>query len=167
LEGKEKYRIEVSNRFAALEDLDAEMEINGKTIRENINISAKESIDYNEMRKYKPCFDEGCSKLLDQGKQAKLQWLQERSEINCDNLNNVRPEASTNFTNKIRQYTKNKINELAKISKNKNIRDLYKEINEFKRGYQPGNNLVNDDNGDLFADSQTFEIHGRTTFLSY
>jgi hypothetical protein len=44
-EGKEKYRVEVSNRFAAFEDLDAEAEINtvwGK-IRENIKMSAKES----------------------------------------------------------------------------------------------------------------------------
>jgi hypothetical protein len=28
VQGKEKYRVEVSNRFAALEDLDAEVEIN-------------------------------------------------------------------------------------------------------------------------------------------
>jgi hypothetical protein len=28
VEGKEKYRVEVSNRFAALEDLDIEVEIN-------------------------------------------------------------------------------------------------------------------------------------------
>jgi hypothetical protein len=28
VEGKEKYRVDVSNRFAALEDLDAEVEIN-------------------------------------------------------------------------------------------------------------------------------------------
>jgi hypothetical protein len=27
------------------------------------------------------------------------------------------------------------------------------EINEFKRGYQPRNNLVKDENGDMFADS--------------
>jgi hypothetical protein len=35
VEGKEKYRVEVLNRFAALEDLDAEVEINTiwKTIR--------------------------------------------------------------------------------------------------------------------------------------
>jgi hypothetical protein len=28
VEGKEKYHVEISNRFAALEDLDAEVEIN-------------------------------------------------------------------------------------------------------------------------------------------
>jgi hypothetical protein len=38
-------------------------------------------------------------------------------------------------------------------SKNKNIRDLYRGINEFKRGYQPQSNLVKDENGDLLADS--------------
>jgi hypothetical protein len=38
VDGKEKHRVEVSNRFAALEDLDAEVEINSawKTITENI-----------------------------------------------------------------------------------------------------------------------------------
>jgi hypothetical protein len=38
-------------------------------------------------------------------------------------------------------------------SKNKNIRDLYRRINEFKRGYQPRSNLVKDENSDLLADS--------------
>jgi hypothetical protein len=77
VEGKEKYRVEVSNRFAALEDLDAEVDINTiwETIRENIKISAKESLGYYEPKQHKPWFDEGCSELLDQRKQAILQWL--------------------------------------------------------------------------------------------
>jgi hypothetical protein len=68
VEGKEEYHVEVSNRFAALEDLDTEVEINSarETIRDNIKISAKESLGYYELRKHKPWFDEGCGKLLDQ-----------------------------------------------------------------------------------------------------
>jgi hypothetical protein len=67
VEGKEQYNVEVSNRFAALEDLDTEVEINSawEMIRENIKISAKESLGYYELRKHKPRFDKGCSKLLD------------------------------------------------------------------------------------------------------
>jgi hypothetical protein len=61
------------------------------------------------------------------------------------------------FRNKKRQYLKDKINELAINSKNKNIRDLYRGINEFKKGYQPRSNLVKDENGDLLADSQHFK----------
>jgi hypothetical protein len=38
-------------------------------------------------------------------------------------------------------------------SKNKNIRDLYRRINEFKRGYQPRSNLVKDETDDLLPDS--------------
>jgi hypothetical protein len=55
VQGKEQYRVEVSNRFAALEDLDAEMEISSawETIRDNIKISAKESLDYYELRRHK------------------------------------------------------------------------------------------------------------------
>jgi hypothetical protein len=52
-----------------------------------------------------------------------------------------------------REYLKDRINDLAKNSKNKNIRDLYRGINEFKKGYQPRTNLVKNENGDLFADS--------------
>jgi hypothetical protein len=82
-----------------------------------------------------------------------LQWLQDPSEINEDNLNNVRRGASRHFKNKKREYLKDKINELAKNTRNKKIRDLYRGINGFKRGYQPRNNLVKDENGDLLADS--------------
>jgi hypothetical protein len=82
-----------------------------------------------------------------------LQWLRDPSEINGDNLRIVRREASRYFRNKKRESLKDKINELARNSKNKNIRDLYRGINEFKRDYQPRNNLVKDENGDLLADS--------------
>jgi hypothetical protein len=76
-EGKEQYRGEVSNGFAASEDLDAEVEINSASeiIRENIKFSTKESLGYYELKKHKPCFDIGCSKLLNQRKQANLQWF--------------------------------------------------------------------------------------------
>jgi hypothetical protein len=41
--GKERYRVEASNRFAALEKLDAEVDIKSawEMVRENITISAK------------------------------------------------------------------------------------------------------------------------------
>jgi hypothetical protein len=65
-----------------------------------------------------------------------LQWLQDPSQINRGNLKIVRCEASRYFKNKKREYLKDKINELATNSKNKNIRDLYRGIHEFKRGYQ-------------------------------
>jgi hypothetical protein len=77
---------------------------------------------------YKPWFEEGCSELLDQRKQAKLQLLQDLSEINGDNPKNVKCEAN-------RQFRKRK-------------------TNEFKRGFQPRNILVKDENGDFLAYTQ-------------
>jgi hypothetical protein len=50
-------------------------------------------------------------------------------------------------------YLKDKINELAN---NKNIRDLYRGINAFRKGHQPRNYLVEDENSDLLADSHNF-----------
>jgi hypothetical protein len=110
------------------------MEINNawEMIRKNIKIPAKNSIDYFALKKHKPWFEKRCSKLLDQRKQAKLQWLQDLSEINGDNLNNVRREASRYFRNKKREYLKDKINELAINSKNMNIKTCIDEYMNLK-----------------------------------
>jgi hypothetical protein len=70
-----------------------------------------------------------------------------------DNPKNMRCEVSRHFRNKKRVCLKGKINELAMKSKSKKIRDLHRGINEFKMGHQPRSNLVNDENGDLLADS--------------
>jgi hypothetical protein len=49
---------------------------------------------------------------------------------------------------------KGKINQLETNNKNKNIRDLYRSINEFKKGCQPKINIIKDENGNLLADRQ-------------
>jgi hypothetical protein len=67
-------------------------------------------------------------------------------------LNNVRREATRHFKTKKRKHLKDRIKELQTISKNKNIRDLYRGINEFKKGCQSRNILVKDENGDLLAE---------------
>jgi hypothetical protein len=48
---------------------------------------------------------------------------------------------------------KDKTNELAMNSENKNIRYLCRGISKFKMGYQPRRSLRKDENGDLLADS--------------
>jgi hypothetical protein len=65
IEGKEQFRVRFQRGFAALEDLDTEMEINSawETFREK-KISAKESLGYFKLKKHKPRFDEGCSKII-------------------------------------------------------------------------------------------------------
>jgi hypothetical protein len=76
VEVKEKYQVEVSNRFADLESLDESFDINNawESIREN-KTSAKDNLGYQQLTHKKPWFDDECSKLIDQQTQAKLQWL--------------------------------------------------------------------------------------------
>jgi hypothetical protein len=71
--------------------------------------------------------------------------------VNEDNLSNVRWEASRHFRNKKKEYLKDRINELVSINKNKNIRDMGRDINEYKNRYRPRTNLVKDERGDLLA----------------
>jgi len=69
-----------------------------------------------------------------------MQWLQDPNQSNVDYLNNVRREASRCFRNKKKEHLKAKIDELETNSKIKNITDLYREINDFKKGYKPRSN---------------------------
>jgi hypothetical protein len=48
-------------------------------------------------------------KLIDRKKQAKLQWLQNPSQVNGDNMDNIRREASRTFRTKKREYLKTKL----------------------------------------------------------
>jgi hypothetical protein len=157
VEVKEKYQVEISNRFAVLESLDESFDINNvwEGIRENTKISAKDKLGYQKLKHNKPWFDDECSKLIDQRKQAKLQWLQNPSQINGNNLQNVRPETSRIFRNKKREYMKGKTNKHETNNKNKNIKDLYRGINEFMKGYQPRINIIKDKNVILLADPQS------------
>jgi hypothetical protein len=106
-----------------LESSDDDVDINRawETNRDNIKISAKETLCYYELKLHKPLFDKECSKLLHYRKQAKLQWQQDPSQINEDNLNEVRcVEANRHFMNKKGEYLEDKIYEIAMNSKNKN-----------------------------------------------
>jgi hypothetical protein len=92
VEVKEKYQVEISNRSAALEKLDEGVDINSawEGIRDNIKKSAKENLGYHRLKFNKLWFDDEYLKLIDQRKQAKLQWLQNPSQISGDNLQNFR-----------------------------------------------------------------------------
>jgi hypothetical protein len=84
--------------------------------------------------------------------------------VNEDDLCDARWKASRHFRNKEREYLKDKINEYESNSKNKNIRDLYRGINEFKKGYQPRTNLVKDKMGDLLANPHKILNRWKTYF---
>jgi len=101
-EVREHYQIEITNRFAALENVNDEEDLNRtwEHIKENIQTSAKESLGLHELKQNKPRFDEKCSGFLERRKRAKLQWIQDPRQSNVDILNNVRPEVSRHFRNK-------------------------------------------------------------------
>jgi hypothetical protein len=74
-EGKEEYRFEILYKFATLEILDNDVDINTawETIRGYNKISVKASLHYYYLKKHASWFEERCSKLLVRRKQTKLQ----------------------------------------------------------------------------------------------
>ena len=63
-----------------------------------------------------------------------MQWIQDPSQSNVHNLNNVRRDANRHFRNKKKACLRAKIEELETNSKINNIRDLYRGINDIRRG---------------------------------
>jgi hypothetical protein len=49
----------------------------------------------------------------------------------------------------------------------RNIRDLYRDINDFMKGYQTRTNIVKDEKGDLVADCRVFWLGGGNISSSY
>jgi len=193
---RKEYQIEITNRFAALENVSEDEDItrawdsinplNAKLnpichwlallrahhilhvsrirVKENIKTSATDSLGMHEIKKYKPWFDEECLGFLDQRKQAKMQWIQDPSQSIVDTLNKVRRDASRHFGNKKKAYLKGKIEELETDSKINNISDLYRGINDVKKGYQPRTGIVKDEEGDMVADSHSIMARWRNYF---
>jgi hypothetical protein len=60
VEVKEQYQVKITNRSAALEKCDDNVDMNTawENIRENIKTSAKESLGLYELHQHKPWFDD-------------------------------------------------------------------------------------------------------------
>jgi len=59
---------------------------------------------------------------------------------------------------------KAKIGELATNSKIKYVRDLYRDIRDFKKGFQPRTNIGKDEKGDLVTDCYSIVARWRNQF---
>ena len=93
-----------------------------------------------------------------------MQWVHDSSQSNVDNVNNVGHETIRRFRNKKKEHLKAKIEELETNSKIKNIRDLYRSITDFRKGYQARANIVKDKKGDLVADCYSIVARWRNHF---
>jgi hypothetical protein len=97
--------------------------------------------------------------------------LQNPIQINGDNFQNFRRNASRTFRKNKREYLKGKINEL-EINNKRHIRDVYRGINDFWKSYQTRIDIIKDGNGNLLADpygvlnrwknsfNQVLNVHG-------
>jgi len=112
------------------------------------------------LKQNKPWFDEECLGFLGKRKRAKMQWIQDPSKSNVDNLNNIRREFIRHFRKKKKAYMRTKIEELETDSKVQNIRGF----NYFQKEYQPRYNIVKDEKGDLVADSNSIVARWRNYF---
>ena len=96
--------MEISNRFAALENLSDGEDINRtwENIKENMKTSAQESLGLHELNQHKPWFVEEYLGFLDERKQIKMQWVHDPNQNSVDYLKKIRSEASRHFRKKRR-----------------------------------------------------------------
>ena len=68
---------------------------------------------------------------------------------------------------KKRDYMKTKVNKLEENSKNKNIREMYKGINEFKKGNQPRAYVIKKHDSTIAADTTSILSRWEQFLLIY
>jgi hypothetical protein len=98
-EVRREFQIELSKRFAALENSNDSEDINRawENVKGNIKFSTKATLGPYGRKQHKPWFDGECSQVLGERKQAKMHLLQDPSQSNLDNMNIARHEASRYF----------------------------------------------------------------------
>ena len=87
--------------------------------------------------------------------------MQDPTQPNRDNYHTE----SRTLRNKKRDYLKGKLSEIETKSKNKNIRDLYKGIKDFKKGYQARVNVIKNENQEVLGDSNSI-LNGWRDYFS-
>ena len=67
LEFRKQYQIQITNKFAALKNLNDDEDVNRiwENIKKNIKTSAKKSLCLHELKQHRPWFDEECLGFLD------------------------------------------------------------------------------------------------------
>jgi hypothetical protein len=83
LEIRKKHQLKILNRFAALENLNVSEDINRawENIKENIKISAQESLGLHERKEHKPCFDAECAEFLEKRSRLKFSGYRIQTKI--------------------------------------------------------------------------------------
>ena len=101
LDIRKQFQIDITNRFAVLENFSDSEDINRawENTPENIKTSAKDTLGLYKLQHHKRWFDKECLCSSDQWKQAKMMWLQAPNQSSVHNLNNVKCDARRHFRN--------------------------------------------------------------------
>jgi hypothetical protein len=84
-----------------------------------------------------------------------MQWVQDSSRKNVDNLKNIRRNVTRHCRNKKKEYLQFKIEEHETNNKLKNTRKLYRCISDYKKIYHPRTNKVKVEKVEFFTDSHS------------
>jgi hypothetical protein len=85
-------------------------------IRYSVKLSAKKNLGFYKLRQHKPLFDKECSRTIRSKEASKMSMVTGSTQVNGDNLNNVRHEASKHVRNKMQKHMKEKISDLKTVT---------------------------------------------------
>jgi hypothetical protein len=156
---KDRYQVEISNMFEALQTVTENPDEIGvderwEIIEQTVKDAVKATIDYRKKRKDKPRFDEDCRKSVEKRRECKLTWLQVKDEGSHQVFSDAAKATGRSIRQKKAAYLKGKINEIETNSQRNNVRAMYIGINSHRKGFQARLNVVRNEEGNLVADAQ-------------
>ena len=99
-------------------------------------------------------FDQECINIINKKNEAKQKLLQRNTRINSENYCELRREAKRVCRRKKREMILKRIETIEECNTEKAYRKFYKEVNWFRKGFQPRLNICKDKNGEILSEEK-------------
>jgi hypothetical protein len=144
---KDRYQVEVSNMFEALQTVPENPKEIGvderwEIIDQAVKDAAKATVGYRKKRKDKPWFDKDCRKSIEKRRECRLTWLQTKDEESHQVFSDAAKATGCIIRQKKAEYLKGKITEIKTNGQRNNVRAMYVGINSHRKGFQARMNVV-------------------------
>ena len=159
-----EYQLNLSNRFAILDQLEEENEeenvqITWNDIKNGIREAAEDTVGFREQTNRNAWFDDECWRAIDQRKKAQQKCLQSPdNEAFREEFLQKRRQANTTKRRKKRENIDRELDEIDKSMNEGHITKAYKGLSALKKGYQARAKMIRDINGNIIpGESEVME----------
>lgn len=135
------------------EDANDIIESTWTNLKNTIIEAANETVGIQTTKKRNDWYDDECKQKIEERNKARMKMLNRKTRAAVEEFNEKRKQARNECRKKKRMAEKEKFQHIVEMQETGNIREMYKEIKDIKKGFQPRTTLCKNGQGQLIGDS--------------